>query len=966
MNLKRTSLLLLAVLSLLSYGQKKPLQHSDYDGWKSLSRSVITPDANWISYEINPQQGDGMLYYYNVKRNESNTVARGINAKFSPGTEYFVYLVKPAFDETRQAKKEKKKGDDMPKNNLGIHMLGTGETELIERVKSYQIAEEGDPWMAYLLEKPLIEEDEKGDKEELEEPGQRSGGRQGMGRPGGGRQGGGNGGSGLDGTELVVTNPVNNSKHTFRDVLSYKVSNNGSSVAIIQGASDSTKIDKYTIIVFDTKSETSTEIFNGGGTLKNLTLNDDGNKFAFIFTPDTSDVKVYDLFLSTGSGAKKIVDISTPGMTVDWSVSENGTLVFSDSGDRLFFGTTDKPVEEPEDTLLSDEKYSVDVWSWHDPLLQPMQKSQLRNETRRTYQAVYHINDSRMVQLATKDIPDVRLYLKRDADIGIASSNLKYRISTSWDYLRFTDYYQLNVLTGEKTMIFEAYPSTVSFSPSGKYMVYWNIESEEYFAKPVVGGKEVSLTGGLDVLFYDELDDRPAVVSPFRVSGWIEGERYVLIPDKYDLWKMDVTGQEEPVLLTNGFGRKNNIRLQYTSLGSGSGGGRFGGGSQGDKLYIGGKEEIYFNASHVYTKQSGLFSLKVNKPGDPVKIDMGDYRYSSIRKAKDADMLIWQRGTFAEYAELHISDMNLMNAVKISNTNPQQADINWGTVELVEWMSFDGQKLQGLLYKPEDFDPSKKYPMISYFYERSSGGLHNYNAPAPARSTINRPYAISNGYLLFVPDIPYVDGYPGQSAYNAVVSGTYAMLDRFDFIDPERLGLDGQSWGGYQIAYLITQTDLYACAYSGAPVSNMTSAYGGIRWSSGSSRMHQYEQGQSRIGGTLWEKPIHYIENSPIFFVPKINTPVLIMHNDADGAVPWYQGIEFFVSLRRLAKPAWLLTYNDEAHNLSKRPNQKDLAIRKFQFFDHYLMDAPAPYWMEKGISQLEKGKKDGYELMKK
>jgi dipeptidyl aminopeptidase/acylaminoacyl peptidase len=309
--------------------------------------------------------------------------------------------------------------------------------------------------------------------------------------------------------------------------------------------------------------------------------------------------------------------------------------------------------------------------------------------------------------------------------------------------------------------------------------------------------------------------------------------------------------------------------------------------------------------------------------------------------------------------------MTFGDSKKLSVTNPQQSKYLWGTVELVEWMSFDRQKLQGLLYKPENFDPSKKYPMIVYFYERSSDGLYNYSPPAPSASIINRTFAVSNGYLVFVPDIPYVIGYPGQSCYNAVVSGTYALLDRFSFIDKDKLGLDGQSWGGYQIAYLVTQTDLFKCAYAGAAVSNMISAYGGIRWGTGMSRMFQYEHTQSRIGGTLWDKPLQFIENSPIFWVPKINTPLLLMHNDADGAVPWYQSIEFITALRRLDKPAWLLSYNDEDHNLVKRPNRKDISIRKMQFFDHYLKGSLMPYWMKNGISQIEKGKKDGYELVK-
>ena len=229
---------------------------------------------------------------------------------------------------------------------------------------------------------------------------------------------------------------------------------------------------------------------------------------------------------------------------------------------------------------------------------------------------------------------------------------------------------------------------------------------------------------------------------------------------------------------------------------------------------------------------------------------------------------------------------------------------------------------------------------------------------------MNRTFYISNGYLVFVPDIPYTVGYPGESAYNAVVSGTMAMINRFDFIDKDYIGLNGHSWGGYQIAYLVTRTNMFRCVHSGAPVSNMTSAYGGIRWGSGMSRMFQYEQTQSRIGGTLWEKPVHYIQNSPIFFVPKIETPVLMMHNDKDGAVPWYQGIEFFVALRRLNKPVWMLNYNGEEHGLGKQANQKDFTIRVFQYYNHFLKGTSAPEWMINGIPALEKGRNDGYKLM--
>jgi dipeptidyl aminopeptidase/acylaminoacyl peptidase len=307
--------------------------------------------------------------------------------------------------------------------------------------------------------------------------------------------------------------------------------------------------------------------------------------------------------------------------------------------------------------------------------------------------------------------------------------------------------------------------------------------------------------------------------------------------------------------------------------------------------------------------------------------------------------------------------MEFKHVKKLSDANPQQKKYKWPKVELVSWTSFTGETLKGLLYTPENLDKSKKYPMLVYFYERSSEGLYRHQRPAPSRSTINKAFYVSNDYIVFVPDITYKTGFPGQSAYNAIVSGTQYLTQQFSFIDKKHIGLQGQSWGGYQTAWLITHTDMFAAAMAGAPVSNMTSAYGGIRWGTGLSRMFQYEHTQSRIGGTLWEKPLLYIENSPLFHAPEINTPLLMMHNDNDGAVPWYQGIEMFVALRRLDKPVWMLNYNNEPHNLkgSSWANRVDLSTRMYQFFNHYLKGKPAPKWMEEGVPATEKGKTLGY-----
>jgi dipeptidyl aminopeptidase/acylaminoacyl peptidase len=281
------------------------------------------------------------------------------------------------------------------------------------------------------------------------------------------------------------------------------------------------------------------------------------------------------------------------------------------------------------------------------------------------------------------------------------------------------------------------------------------------------------------------------------------------------------------------------------------------------------------------------------------------------------------------------------------------APFRWGKAELVAFKNVDGVPLQAALYKPDGFDPKKKYPLMVYIYEKLSQNVHNFAEPRPGHN-VNFPLYVSNGYLILTPDIVYTIGQPGQSALQCVLPAIQAVVDK-GFVDENAIGIQGHSWGGYQIAYMITQTNRFKAAEAGAPVGNMTSAYSGIRWGSGLPRQFQYERSQSRIGKTLYEAPLKFIENSPIFHAPRVQTPLLILHDDQDDAVPWYQGIELFLALRRNGKEAYLFNYNGEFHGLRRRHNQKDYALRMQQFFDHYLKGAPKPEWMEKGIPFVER-----------
>jgi dipeptidyl aminopeptidase/acylaminoacyl peptidase len=256
--------------------------------------------------------------------------------------------------------------------------------------------------------------------------------------------------------------------------------------------------------------------------------------------------------------------------------------------------------------------------------------------------------------------------------------------------------------------------------------------------------------------------------------------------------------------------------------------------------------------------------------------------------------------------------------------------------------------MQGVLIKPGNYKPGERYPVLVYYYRFMSDRLYSFN-----QVKINHrpcfPFYAGNGYAVFLPDIRFDIGDPGYAATKCLVPGVQKLID-MGIADPDGIALHGHSWSGYQTAFVITQTNIFACAIAGAPVSNMTSAYSGIRLESGLARQMQYEQGQSRIGGSLWEYPERYIRNSPVFFADMIHTPLLIQFGDVDGAVPWQQGIELYLAMRRLEKDCVFLQYRGEPHHLGKYPNKLDYTLKFKEYLDHYCKGEPAPDWLSTGI----------------
>lgn len=808
------------------------------------------------------------------------------------------------------------------------------------------------------------------------------------------------------GTTLVLHDLNSGFQQTFPNVVRYSFSKNGNRLAFVTSVENKKKSGKKSdgassnrkksdakddangptdgVFIVDLKSGKTDSILTGLGEYKNLSFNEEGSQLAFITNKDdyatkTSRWSLYH-WRSGQKSAAMIADEGTPGIPEGWWVSPVATMQFSEDGKRLYFDTAPVPesvlkerkkaAAKAEGKTIADDddepKAKLDIWHWQDPLLQPQQLLQAEMERRRSYRAAYNLRTKKIAQLATLDIPSVRIDVRSKSNIALASSNMPYRKMLSWDMPGYQDAYLINLDTGKSETIIKKSKASGSLSPSGKFVTWFDAEDRKWYAVSTGSDRTpVEISKGIEHPLQNELHDTPSLPRAYGSAGWLENDDAILIYDRFDVWQLDPTGKTPPSCLTQNMGRENSVRFRVLRL-------------EPEARFVEIAKPIYLSAFDEKTKASGFYridpptqdsgksseeSSDESQQARVKKLIMLDEQLSGLSKARDSENVIFTRSTFRRCPDVWSSKLTFEEIHRISDINPQQDEYRWGTAELVHWNATDGQPLDGLLYKPDGFDPNKKYPLMVYFYERNSDTLHRYYEPAAGRSIINHSFYVSRGYLLFVPDIPYKTGEPGPSAANAILPGVEHLIEK-GFVDKAKIGMQGHSWGGYQTAYLVTQTDMFACAESGAPVSNMTSAYGGIRWGSGMSRMFQYERTQSRIGQDLWSAREKYIANSPLFFADKINTPLLILHNDEDGAVPWYQGIELFVALRRLEKPAWLLNYNAQPHWVMKQENRRDFATRMQQFFDHYLMDAPEPEWMAKGVPAVDKGKKFGLELL--
>jgi dipeptidyl aminopeptidase/acylaminoacyl peptidase len=915
----------------------RPLTFEDLMKFRQIQDASISEDGEWVAYTLVPDRGDGEAVVQSTIAGTIFQIERGDDPVISADGRWVAAAIAPTLEESEKAKAKRGKNGkgkndyEKPKNGLSLLDLGDGSEERIEKVEAFAFSGDG-RWLAFKHHEEKKEPDEdseeasknKDEEEKKKEP--------------------------EVGATLKLRNLTTGvdlaieyvSEFVFAEeapMLAYSVSTpegegNGVFALRLDGLGVAESILHHAENGLYTNLEWAREATHLA--FAAAVLDDDGE-------PGDAEIWVW-----RGDGeAKKAV--SRSDAPDGWTVPSENEIRWSREGKRLFFGF--KPIDEKKadkdiadddedapfepydfDALL--DKREVDVWHWNDPRIIPNQKERWEeHEEHRVYRAVVHLKSGRVVALADREMPQV--LTTDNPHVALGASDVPYLKEITWNG-RFSDLYIVDLKSGERQQVVRKIGGRRShdgsMSPDGRFVIFYN--DGDWHLYDVKKRELNNVTAGLEVPFADEDHDYPMDPPGYGLSEWLADSSAVFVYDKYDIWGVPANGAT-PTCITAGEGRASDTVFRVVDL-------------DPDEKVIATDSQLLLEAYHDLEKHDAWYAIAPTGGGLRRLFGTGKHSLEIIAKAEKTDQLLFTRERYDEFPNLWTSTVGLEDPKRLTDANPQIADYAWGSAELVEWSSADGKPLQGILIKPGNYEPGKRYPVLVYYYRFFSQRLNLFNEPV-VNHRPSFPLYASNGYAVFLPDIRFEVGQPGFSATKCLVPGIQKLVD-MGIADPDAIGLHGHSWSGYQTAFVITQTNIFAAAVAGAPVSNMTSAYSGIRWGTGLARQFQYEKSQSRIGGSLWEKPELYIENSPVFFADRIETPLLIQFGDEDGAVPWYQGIELYLACRRLGKNCIMLQYRGEPHHLKKYPNKLDYSIKMKEFFDHWLKGEPAPAWMTDGV----------------
>ena len=910
--------------------EQRALTIDDIMQFETLQQPVISDNGKVMAVQAKPDRGNSRALVHFTDNSKQYQIDHGSNVKVSADGRFVVADIEaPLF------KRETEKKDDLP-HQVVLLATQSGTQQEFDNVESTRFSENG----AYLLIKykpinededakaPLTQTDKASTKEKTKND--------------------------VDekdvGTDVSLIKLSTNEQITLNNVTQFAFDKAGNYLAVLQNQPQAA-VHQLSLVKLDSLNIET--LFNSDSEqLESLAISADGRFVAL--TKGDASVERYGR-----EHTLLLLDITTKqsqtfGQDNGWSYNQYSSLQFSKDNQRLFVGRVASVAQQAQLPVFNDAadvlnpeiitaQKQLRIWHGDDPKIKPQEVKEYADELKRTYLAVLHLQSNKIVQLADERVPDVAY--GEQSDYLVASSDVPYQKMITWAGF-YRDVYLVDLKTGNKQHILTQQPSDAmpTLSPNAKYLAYYRHGGVYLF--DIKSGRNVNLTQKISTPFADEDHDYPIEAPGYGFGPWLADDSGLTVYDKYDMWQFD-TRSHKGLMLTDGKGRNTATQFRVVGLAK----------EKRLPAMISDGQDILLQGYSHRTKADIFYRATVGKKG-VTALTKGDSKLTLLARAKDADTVLFSMQRYDLYPDLYSADIdNVSNAIQLTELDAQRNDFAWGNAELVHWRDGDGVKMDGVLIKPANYQAGKTYPTMVYFYRFMSDRLHAF----PDMKLNHRPnfaWYADNGYAIFLPDIRFEIGYPGISSVKALTAGVQKIIE-MGVADPNAVGIQGHSWGGYQSAYAVTQTNIFKAVVTGAPVSNMTSAYSGIRHGSGLARQFQYETGQSRIGASLFAAPQKYVENSPIFYADRIQTPMMIMFGDKDDAVPWEQGVELYLAMRRAGKDVVFLQYQDEPHHLKKYPNKLDYSIKMKQYFDHYLKGEPAPQWLTQGEAYQEYKKAD-------
>ena len=572
----------------------------------------------------------------------------------------------------------------------------------------------------------------------------------------------------------------------------------------------------------------------------------------------------------------------------------------------------------------------VQIWHTKDVRVYPQQKVAESSDARRTFTAVWHIEDDRVVQLNENIMNGAQLL-----------EGWRYAIEREDDPYPFgamfgrpySDIWRVHVATGERTRVAERERYFWTSPGGSRYLTFdgAHYSTGEIGATPGTGH---ILTESIPTVFADTAWDTPTDLLPphgFGPGGWYEDDETVLLYDEHDVWRVSVTGAP-PVRLTDGAESGVTYRVAFLP--------------DDEVPGLEADEPLYLTMHDDQSEQRGYARLMPDGRVETLLLD--DLWFTGLTKADSADVFAYRTQAFDRSPNLFVAGPDLAAAGQVSDTNPFMSEYAWGRAELFSFTTSQGRELQAGILLPANH-AGGPVPTIVYTYEVLTPGIHGFQRPSE-RDYYNFTAWTQHGYAVLLPDIVYTWREPGPSAL-AAVEAAVAQAVELGYTDPDAVGLIGHSWGGYQATYLPTRTNIFAASVAGAPLTDFVSFMGQFHWGPGIPELSHWETGQGRMEVPYWEDPEAHHRSSPIHKVQDMETPLLMAHGNEDGVVDWDQATEFYNFARRAGKDMVLLVYEGEDHGFRQEANQKDYHRRILEWFGHYLKGEPAPAWITDGVS---------------